>query len=372
MAPGSSVWPASFAAAHPRLFRGETPDIETIPHNSRARSKSKEAVDFDIEYDALLERRTKLRQEGNLESANAIQAGVNVGVLLGWSKKDVLEAVGTVERWKEIGYRKADAVGDNVVGEEMVLSFASWPKVLKDFDLDSGFGTLMELRQNFGPFDSEEEKLVDAKRITSPLLLIKIQASLHVAFRHFWDEIATTPDRNASSGHYVDGMVQSSSFDFNSFQHKAVHLLRVPNKQCGEEILYLLRNSKIGRKRFPPAHNSGKIIIACPGIERSLQEDEKKRILRDIVRDLQDGRNMVQVLLNAVGITLGKSLQLMGTRSDAIEANAEMDEFMKLKDEGLLVLEYMYRKMVGWPLLSGDGTRPEDTEDHQSGNEGED
>lgn len=362
MAAGSSVWPATMNMMKDQQGRGAT-DAHTPSAPKQAKQQKQKQNQVDA-YQLLRSEKLRARQDKMLDEANRIQAAVNVGMVLHWTHEEVVRTVKKAE-----GYAKAATDGREgrltakmmeVAGEEEVLGFES---ALAEDRLNGpagnggdGFARLKYLRSAFsGKAEAavvglggrqcapgSPPKLEDEPKLFAPLLLMKIQAALNVALQSTCD--ATSSGMNDS--------FNRQTFAFAAFRQKATHLLRVPNRQCGQETLRLLEHSKLGRKRFGDTDRRGRTIAALPGIERPLTAQEKVKILERVKTELCDGRELIEAIIEVLGSGDGSRLGVV--HSGRVSGGLSRRAMAELGDEGLLLLNSAYRARSGAGMVVPD------------------
>lgn len=381
MAPGSSVWPATMnmdkslkpsgrqpkPTAATTKAQTNTPQAQTqtqTPASARVGTRSTTTVTENpnanqppiqvpvTPYTLLLRRKEQLYHNGKLPELMRIQAAINVGMILHWTADEV---VWTVEKSEQYAIWIADGLKPyawrltarmmEVVGETEVLDFVR--RVREDGG--DAFETLRRLRAVFGAKmdvgggGTENDEI----RYFAPLLLTKIQAALNIAFRSVWEGDDTDGDDDTR----MSNTNNVKSFDMAVFKQKATHLLRVPSQACGEEILCLLRLSKLGRKRFGDLDSKGRAIAALPGIERRLIQREKMKVLDRVKSELQGGREMIKTVVELLG---HGTLATIGINLGWVEGGLSKRAMTELDDEGFLVLSSMYRGRTGGGILVPD------------------
>lgn len=293
------------------------------PSTKSTAKKSRTQVEIDTRYAELVQRCTNLRLAGKIDESHIIQAAINVGIMLGWNKNDVLDVVEKMERVvsAEREQRRYSSKMMEVIGEIERFRTNDW----------SDWRDLKQLRENFkgrfydGVSDLEAEG--SGTKLRAPGFLMLLQAAINVAFLRDL-ELAKEDGEE-----FHDGV----------FDGKVVLLFRVPNKACVEEKEYLMQMSRLGTAK----KKSGK-VAAYPGIERAIKEDERREVLEKVRDQVDEGRDVIRLATilfgrstaPATGIGQGESLMQFAMKH--------------LDDEGLLVLEYIYRKRVGFQILAGD------------------
>ena len=358
MAPGSKVW-----------------NLHQYNHMQEAR------------YEELMDVKIELRQKGLLHDANLIQAATNVGMLLHWTYEDVLNVV---QMYKNAEGGLTGIVAGDLEGEMELLNMCI-PSMRNVTD----WNWVMRLRRQFGPpslpqifepeivFDDIEKlwetydegeleqadtrdieardvncAAGDAEKTSAPLLLIKIQAALNVAFlavlKEAQKEVArsvpkqtNTPWRSRNSN---QTKTLEQAFDVASFKHKAVYLLRISNKQHMKEVEHYLQSAAVGKKRFPFDDNSGTAFRTLPGVETMLSKDDKIDMLRNVVEKVPSGMELVKIV---VAVFCGMSKSKNGSAPSGQNVNdgwgstsLARTAVMSLSDEGFLLLECLYRSQT--------------------------
>jgi len=364
MAPGSSVWPATM-----NMTKGQQGRAANRAHTPSApkqvqKQKQKQKQDEVDAYQLLLNDKLRARQNKMLDEADRIQAAVNVGLVLQWTREEVVRTVKKAE-----AYARGVAKGEKatltakmmeVAGEEEVLGFE---RALAEDRLDGpagsdgdGFARLKYLRS---AFSGKAEAAVgdlggqqyaagappnpeDEHQLFAPLLLMKIQAALNIAFQSTCDAISSGTD---------DGFSRQT-FEFATFRQKATHLLRVPNRKCGQEMLRLLEHSRLGRKRFGDTDYRGRSIAVLPGIERPLTAREKVKILERVKTELRDGRELIEVIVDVLGSSEGSGLGVSNRRlgSGGLSRRA----MAQLGDDGFLLSNSAFRARSGSGMVVPD------------------
>ena len=127
----------------------------------------------------------------------------------------------------------------------------------------------------------------------------------------------------------------------------------------------MLRHSKIGRGRFTTQTPGATLYKANPGIERQLNSKEKAILLGQVVSQFtaEDQSLLVFILVEIVmDVLVNPSAEKGGDLADAgmsLQKRAQQ----RLGDEGFLLLDFMFRRRMSYPLLVGDIVEDEDEED---------
>lgn len=287
----------------------------------------------DARYIWLLEQKTKLLHKGRLEESNLIQAAINVGNMLGWNQRDVLIVVQRLENViaSGDGTRILRGPGSGkmmeVVGEIGRIGFNGRGENLREIR-EAYKGMLYD--EGLDSFAHRE----DCRR--APGLLMVLQAAINVAFLKAYE---------------------TQSFDKAVFKRKAALFFRTPTKACGEERTYLLQMSKLGTRKL------ARKVAACPGIERAVKNAEKKTILESVKDQIPGGGQLINWAAQIFEEhSFGAYDEIIGMKVAA----------EKLGDDGVLALEYVYRKKVGFPILVGDGFVGGEEEEEEESDSGED
>lgn len=389
MAPGSSVWPATMKMTKAQHGEAHTPsDSKQAPQQKHEQKQKSKRIAINT-YEDLLDHKqrtqqakladeakrihatkeenveimlhwtqdevVRVRQDKMLDESNRIQAAINVGMVLRWTEEEVLRTVKKAE-----AYAKAVADGGEtrltdkmmeVAAEEEVLGFGRALEEVRHCGSagngEDGFARLRYLRWAFSRkavatvsgFDGQPE-------LYAPLLLLKIQTALNIAFQSTCDAISREKDA------YMDHGFSRQTLDFVAFRQRATHLLRVPNKQSGQETLRLLQHSRLGRKRFGDIDRRGRTIAALPGIERPLTSREKIKILDRVKTELRDGRELIKVIIRVLASNEGSQVGVDDCEPGPLGLSQRA--MTELDDEGFLLLNYAYRSRTGKGMVVPD------------------
>lgn len=298
---------------------------------TRFRSKG----DIDLRYAELHERKTDLRRKGRIEESNIIQAATNVGIMLGWNRVDVLGVVERLERrFEDSSEQHYNSKMMEVMAEVERLKFrGEWKE-------------LQNLRRKFEGHFYDVVDGVEAlgkKQWRAPGFMMLLQSAINVAFLKGLDRAAEV----------------GKLFDKEVFDSGVVYQFRIPNKDCGEEKTYLMQMSQLGAGR-----RRGGRIAACPGIERAIKEIERKTVLEKVRDQIDQGRELIRLTTKLFG-KLNKPAVSVAEKAGVTQFAME-----NLDDEGLLVLDFVYRKKVGFPILVGDEVDNEEEEEEEDDDEG--
>lgn len=278
---------------------------------------------IDANYLEMLERNIDLRHKGRLEESHLIQAAINVSIMLSWKEIDVLDVVEKLERAITIPkeQRKYSSRMMEVIGEIERLRVKEWTDRQE----------LQQLRETFkGRFYGGIEGFENATPVATlraPGLLMSLQAAISVAFLQSLDAAA----------------VENKSFDVDVFGARSVLYLRVPNRACIEERKYLMQMSQLDTTR-----KDDRSFTACPGIERAINDGEKQTVLDKVRTHIEGGSEILDL-----GVDLFCNLGITKSVREG-EGILRDSKIVQLSDEGVLALEYVYRKRVGFPIILGD------------------
>ena len=154
----------------------------------------------------------------------------------------------------------------------------------------------------------------------APLMLMRVQAAINVAFERTFREAA----------------VGGEQFDISMFEHRSVFQFRVPGNETSEALDRLLRRSNTGQKR-PNAVIADTAL--APGIERRLRKGEKEDIAGSMIA-LDDGRMITETVLAVLDPQV--EAEVINSRESVFET-----ALRSFSDESWLVLDYFRRARRG-------------------------
>ncbi|KAJ9658673.1 hypothetical protein H2198_003551 [Neophaeococcomyces mojaviensis] len=287
----------------------------TQPLFERARSPTSRM------YEQLIENRTAAMHNGDLNTTYRIQACINIGMKLGWTKEAVIALV------KRTGRRFAD-------GDHLRPRFDAIWEVDAEIERLVGrnsneFMWLRSIQARYigvASDQADEGELVVVK--CAPLILIRAQAAINVAF--------------AKS--FTEAIEAGEDFEVSIFEQRAVYQFRVPGNETSEAMDYLLQRSNIGQKRLNSGDNHG---VLLPGIERPLNTEEKEEVAGSMVV-MENGRKLTQEVL---AVLEGHREHDAGRSGIAPRESVFETAMRTLNDAGWLVLDYCYRVKRGWGVV---------------------